>query len=57
MGTYCVSCKKNTAIKNSSDRKNKQNSLMLVSNCAICGKKKNQGSLKIKKLLEYNSIK
>ena len=39
MRTYCVSCKKNIAIKNSSVRKNKQNSLMFVSNCAICGKK------------------
>ena len=39
METYCVSCKKNTANKNSSFRKNKQNGLMLLSNCALCGKK------------------
>ena len=35
MDTYCVSCKKNTANKNSSVRRTKQNRLMLVSNCAI----------------------
>ena len=39
MKTYCGSCKKNTANKNFSAR-TKQNRLMLVSNCAICGKKK-----------------
>ena len=40
MGTYCVCCKKYTANENSSVRKTKQNRLMLLSNCAICGKKK-----------------
>ena len=40
METYCVSCMKNNANKNSSVRRTKQNRLMLVSNCAICGKKK-----------------
>ena len=40
METYCVNCKKNTANKNSSVRKTKQNRLMLLSNCAICGRKK-----------------
>ena len=40
MKTYCVSCKKNTTNENSSVRKTKQNILMLVSNCAVCGKKK-----------------
>ena len=39
METYCVSCKKNTANKNSSVRKTKQNKLMLLSNCTVCGKK------------------
>ena len=34
MKTYCVSCKKHTANGNSSVR----NRLMLLSNCAICGK-------------------
>ena len=38
MKTYCVSCKKHTANGNSSVRKIKQNRLMLLSNCAICGK-------------------
>ena len=37
---YCLSCKKNTEKKNSSVRKTKQNRLMLLSNCAFCGKKK-----------------
>ena len=36
---FCVICKKNAAKKNSSVRQNKQNWFMLVSNCAICGKK------------------
>ena len=39
METYCVSCKKNTANENSSVRKTKQNRLMILLNCAICGKK------------------
>ena len=40
METYRVSCKKKTANKNSSVRKTKQNRLMILSNCAVCGKKK-----------------
>ena len=40
METYCVSCKKYTANENSSVRKTKQNKLMLLSNYAICDKKK-----------------
>ena len=40
METYSVSCEKHTANKNSSVRKTNQNRLMLLSNCAICGKKK-----------------
>ena len=52
MKTYCVSCKKKTSDKNSSVRRTKQNSLILVSNRAIyC--KKNQGSLKIKEQAGY----
>ena len=39
MGTYCVCCKKYTANENSSVRITKQNILILLSNCAICGKK------------------
>ena len=39
METYRVSCKKSTANKNSSVRKTKQKRLMLLSNCAVCGKK------------------
>ena len=37
MKTYCVSCKKNTANKNSCTRRTKQ-SIMFVRNCAVCGK-------------------
>ena len=40
METYCVSYKKYTANENSSVKKTKQNRLMLLSNCAVCGKKK-----------------
>ena len=47
METDCVSCKKNTANENSSARKTKQNRLILLSNCAVCGKE-NRLSLKIK---------
>ena len=39
MENYCVSCKKNTANKNSSVRKTKENRLMILSNCPIYGKK------------------
>ena len=40
METYCASCKENTENENSNVRKTKQNRLMLLSNCAIFGKKK-----------------
>ena len=40
METYCFSYKKYTASEISSIRKIKQNRLMLLSNCALCGKKK-----------------
>ena len=36
---YCESCKKYTANENSSVKKTKQDRLMLLSNCAVCGKK------------------
>ena len=49
--TYCISYQKNTANKNSSVRRTKQDGLVLVSNFDICGKK-NQGLLKIKKLVD-----
>ena len=50
METYCDSCKKNTANKNSSVRRTKQNRLMLLSNCAV---RKNLGLLQIKTLANY----
>ena len=37
--TYCVSCKKYTANRNLSLKKTKQNRLLLLSNCTVCGKK------------------
>ena len=40
METYSVTFKKSTENKNSSVRRTKQNRLMLVSKCAVCGKKK-----------------
>ena len=40
METYCVSYKKNSENENSRVRKTKQNRLMLLSNYAVCGKKK-----------------
>ena len=40
MEKSCVSCKKNTTNENSNVRKTKQNRIMLLSNCANCGKKK-----------------
>ena len=40
METICASREKNTAHGNSSVRKTKQNRLVLLSNCAVCGKKK-----------------
>ena len=52
METYCVSCKIFTANEDSSVKKTKQNILMLLSNCAVCRKKK-QISLKIKKLIVF----
>ena len=40
METYFVNCKKYTGNENSSVRKTKQNRLILLSNCAVCRKKK-----------------
>ena len=39
METYCVSSKKITANENSSVKKINQNRLLLLSNCAVSGKK------------------
>ena len=55
MKTYCVSCKKYTANENSSVRRTKQNRLMLLSNCAICGKKKST-FIKNQELHNFNNI-
>ena len=52
METYGVSCKKNSANQNSSATRTKQNKLITFLNCAICGKKKNKGSLKIKNFIK-----
>ena len=55
METYCLSCKKNSESENSSVRKTKQNISMLLSNCAICGKKKST-FIKNQKLINFNNI-
>ena len=39
METYSVICTKYTVNKNLNPKKPKQNRLMLLSNCAVCGKK------------------
>ena len=38
--TYCFSCKKYTANENSNFRKLNKSRLILLSNCAVCSKKK-----------------
>ena len=40
MEIYCVSFNKYIEKENSNIRKTKQNRLMLLSNCTVCGKKK-----------------
>ena len=55
METYCVSCKKKTANKNLSFRKSKQNRLMVLSNCAVLGKKKST-FIKNQELDNFNNI-
>ena len=40
MEMHCISCKKYTGNENSIVRKTKQNRLILISNCAVSGKKK-----------------
>ena len=55
METYCVSCNKNTANENSNIRKTKQSKLMLLSNCAICDKKKST-FIKDQELHSFNNI-
>ena len=53
MKTYCVRCKKYSVNEISNVRKTKQNRLMLLSNCAICGKK-NLTFIKHKELNSFN---
>ena len=53
MEAYCVSSKKYTGNENSNVRKTKQNRLMLLSNCSICGKKKST-SIKNKELHNFD---
>ena len=40
--TYCLICKKYTENNNSKIVRNKENRLMIQSNCAICGNKKSR---------------
>ena len=53
METYCVRCKKYSVNEISNVRKTEQNRLMLLSNCAICGKK-NSTFIKHKELNNFN---
>ena len=55
MGTYYVSCKKNTVKENSNVRKTKQNRLKLLSNCALWGKKIST-FIKNQELNNFNNI-
>ena len=62
METYCASCKKYTTNENSCVGKTKQNKLKLLSNCAVCGRKKNRFLLKTKnsktlKMYQMNFLK
>ena len=40
--TYCLVCKKYTKNTNPKIVRNRQNGLMIQSNCAICGSKKSR---------------
>ena len=40
METYCVSCKTYAENQSSNVRETKPNRVILLSNCAVCGKKK-----------------
>ena len=55
METYCVSCKKYTEQENLNVRKNEQNGLMLLSNYAVCGKKKST-FIKNKEIHNFSNI-
>ena len=55
MEMYCISCKKIYCKKNSSVRETKQNIIMLLSNCAICSKKK-LTFIENKELHNFNNI-
>ena len=56
METYCVSYKNNTGNKNFNVRITEQNGLMLVSNCAICGRKNQDSSKKSRSKLIIDQI-
>ena len=55
MKPYCVMCKKYTVNKNSSVKLTKQNRLLLLSNYAVCDKKKST-FIKNKELQNVNNI-
>ena len=42
MAIYCVSCERNTGTKKYSNKKTKENRLLLLSICADCGKKESR---------------
>ena len=52
--TYCLACRKHTKSINPKIVRNRQNRLMIQSNCAICGSKKSR-FIKEQKALEILS--
>ena len=42
METYCLRCEENTTIKSSNVGRTKHSKLVIIVNCAICGKKKSR---------------
>ena len=53
MKSYCFKCRKDTENINPKVSKTSNNRIMVLSKCAICGSKKNQDLLKIKKQKDY----
>ena len=53
-----INCPENTATKNSNVKRIKQNGLILLSRCAICGKKKSRfiKNLEVSELLSKSGI-
>ena len=57
MQTYCVSCKRNTGIKEARVIKFKNGRLQMKSHCSVCGKRKSQFMSSQKASVQYVGIK